>query len=138
MMNGFLILFDIIYFGYFHQDRTKFFFAFRQAFARFCHGFFQVWGKCCSKQFPTQKVYQCWYTLMILFGYIDNICFIDRCYAIFLFDFPWQMLLSRYVWKILYHTWQMLLPYVRWYYHSCVRYVWLFFVNGRCYCHVLC
>ena len=25
-------------------------FAVRQAFARFCHGFFQVWGKCCSNQ----------------------------------------------------------------------------------------
>ena len=50
----FLILFDIIYLRYFLQNRTIFF-AVRQAFARFCHGFFQVWGKCCSKQFPTQR-----------------------------------------------------------------------------------
>ena len=50
-------------------SKTELFFAVKQAFARFCHGFFQVWGKCCSKQFPTQKVYQCRYTLMILFGY---------------------------------------------------------------------
>ena len=31
----------LIYLGYFFQNRTIFF-AVRQAFARFCHGFFQV------------------------------------------------------------------------------------------------
>ena len=112
----FLILFDIIYLRYFLQNRTIIF-AVRQAFARFCHGFFQVWGKCCSKQFPTQKVYQCWYTLMILFGYIDILLFILA--DVMPFNVWISLLLSRYVWKMLYHTWQMLLPYVRWYYHTC-------------------
>ena len=114
----------------FSPNRTIFF-AVRQAFARFCHGFFQVWGKCCSKQFPTQKVYQCWYTLIILFGYIDNDFVFGRCCAIFFWlIFPWQMLISRYVWKILYHTLADVIAICMWDGNTTlvVSYVWVFFI----------
>ena len=133
----FLILFDIINLWYFLQNRTIFF-AVRQAFARFCHGFFQVWGKCCSKQFPTQKGVSVLVYPMIFIGYIDIIL------SILADIMPFFVVLNSLTDVIIKVCVNCFTTLGRCYCHMWdgiatldVNYVWLFCMNCRYYSNLL-
>ena len=130
-------IYQFINLWYFLQNRTIFF-AVRQAFARFCHGFFQVWGNVVLNNFQHKKVYQCWYTLMIFIGYIDIIL------SILADIMPFFVVLNSLTDVIIKVCVNCFTTLGRCYCHMWdgiatldVNYVWLFCMNCRYYSNLL-